>query len=128
MAVLELQTVNDGSPHYSMRTQLEGVDYEFFFRYGERRGGWVFDMFTLDGQEILKGQLVTCMRDFLRRVTIAGRPPGQLWAQNVSEPTEGGVFALPGLFDLGPTGRCRMYYTESTTAEENELAGEEAPF
>lgn len=130
MAILTLQTLNDGTPHYSFRTQLEGIEYQFDFRYGERRGGWVFDLTTLSGQEIIKGQLVTCGRDLLSRVTAEGRPPGVLWAYNSARPSaaNGGTFALPGLYDLGISGRCRLHYTESTTAAENEAAGIENPF
>lgn len=123
MAVLELDTLTDGTPHYSFRQQLEGVDYLFTFRFGERRGGWVFDLATLDGSNILLGQLVTCARDFLVRVSNPNKPPGFLWAANVVTPDEGGLFALPGLYDLGPGARARMYYTESTTAAENAEAG-----
>lgn len=129
MAILQLPTVNDGTPHYSFRTQLEGTDYVFDFRYGVRRGCWVFDLSTLDGTEILRGQMVTVLRDLLGRVTGTARPPGQLWVMNVTEPTpaEGGARALPGLLDLGASGRARLYYTESTTADENEASGAEAP-
>lgn len=124
MAILEIPTRTDGTPHYEQRTALEGVDYLFTFRFGERRGGWVFDLETLEGVTILSGQLVICLQDMLRRCAMPERPPGQLWAMNVSEPDEGGTNALPGLFDLGgPDGRCRLYYTESTTAAENADAG-----
>lgn len=122
MAVLEIPTINDGTPHYVTRTQLEGVDYQFTFRFGERRGAWVFDMATLDGVEIVTGQLVTIATDLLRRSAVPEKPLGVLWAWNVTTPTEG-FRELPGLYDLGPGGRCRLYYTESTTAAENEAAG-----
>lgn len=120
MAILELQPLIDGSPHYSMRTQLEGVDYLFTFRFGERRGVWTFDLETLEGVEIIKGQVVTVLRDLLRSVAISERPPGMLWAMNVTVPStaDGGALARPGLYDLGPGGRCRLYYTESTTPAE----------
>jgi hypothetical protein len=66
---------------------------------------------------------VTCGRDFLRRCrNITDCPPGQLWAFNVAPPS-GDDFALPGLTDLGASGRCRLFYTESTTAAENADAG-----
>jgi hypothetical protein len=122
--IIQLPTLTDGTPFYSFRTQLEGSDFEFTFRYGERRGGWVFDMHTLEGEALLLGTLVTIGRDFLRRCVSDNRPPGQLWALNVvadlSKPE--GV-ALPGLFDLGAGGRARLYYTESTTAAENAALG-----
>jgi hypothetical protein len=124
MAILEIPTRTDGTPHYTQRTALEGVDYLFTFRFGERRG-WVFDLATLDGVRVLSGQLVTCgATDMLRRAAMPERPPGVLWAFNVQTPEEGGPFALPGLYDLGgPDGRCRLFYTESTTEDENAEAG-----
>ncbi len=126
MAILEIPTRTDGTPHYTQRTALEGVDYLFTFRFGERRG-WVLDLATLDGVRVLSGQLITCgFSDLLRRAAMPERPPGVLWAMNVQEPgiEAGGTFARPGLFDLGgPDGRCRLYYTESTTEAENAEAG-----
>ena len=123
--IVEIPTLSTGEPFYSFRTTLEGVDYEFTFRFGERRGGWVFDLHTIEGEALLLGQLVTIGRDFLLRVANGNKPPGQLWCMNVSEDNSeaGATVALPGLFDLGPGGRCRMYYTESTTAEENAALG-----
>ncbi len=123
MAILVIPTLTDGTPHYQQRVQLEGVDYLFTFRFGERRGGWVFDLATLDGVDILSGQLVTCLNDWLRRASMPERPPGTLWALNRQAPSEanGGYFALPGLYDLGD--RCILYYTESTTVDENAEVG-----
>lgn len=120
MAILEIATLTDGTPHYVLRTQLEGTDYKLSFRFGERRGVWVLDVSTIDGTDILLGQTITCGRDLLKRVSDPNKPPGQLWAFNVSPPAEadGGLFATPGLYDLGAGGRCRLYYTESTTAAE----------
>jgi hypothetical protein len=119
MAILELATLTTGEPHYAFRTQLEGVDYQFTFRFGERRGCWVLDLDTLDGVSILAGQTVTVGRDLLLRASVPERPPGVLWALNVVEPApeDGGFLALPGLYDLGQGGRARLYYTESAAAE-----------
>lgn len=124
MATLEIPTRTDGTPHYTQRTALEGRDYLFTFRFGERRNAWVFDLATLDGVRIVSGQLVLCgLQDLLRRAHMPERPPGILWAMNLTDPPEGGALALPGLYDLGgPEGRCRLYYSESTTAEEAEDA------
>ncbi len=115
MATLELPTLNDGTPSYSFRTKLDGTDYEFTFRFGERRQAWVFDLATTDGIDIIRGQLVTVGTDLLRRVSSGDKPPGMLGCLNLVLPTEaeGGVFALPGLNDLGPEGRTRMYYIEA---------------
>ncbi len=120
MAVLELQTLTDGSPHYSMRVQLDGADYVLSLRFGERRNAWMLDLVTLDGVDILTGQLVTVGRDLLLRAhSITECPPGMLFAVNGSVPSaeEGGLLALPGLYDLGPGGRCRLFYTEIATLE-----------
>lgn len=124
MATLEITTRTDGTPHYTQRTALEGVDYLFTFRFGERRAAWTFDMATLDGVRIVTGQLVLCAgQDLLRRSAVPEKPPGMLWAMNMNQPPEGGSYALPGLYDLGgPDGRCRIFYTESTTAAENAAA------
>lgn len=126
MATLEIPTRTDGTPHYTQRTSLEGVDYVFTFRYGTRREAWTFDLETLDGVRIVTGQLVLCAgQDLLRRSPVAEKPPGILWAMNMQSPPDGGTFALPGLFDLGgPDGRARMFYTESTTAAEVAAAEE----
>jgi hypothetical protein len=117
MAILELPTLTTGEPHYVFRTQLEGVDYQFTMRFGDRRNCWVLDLDTLDGVSILAGQTVTIGRDLLNRARMPEAPPGTLWALNLIEPSEadGGVFALPGLYDLGQGGRARLYYTEAST-------------
>ncbi len=116
MSLLELQTTFDGTPHYTMRTKLDGIDYEFAFRFGERRGVWVFDLATLDGVSIVSGQLVTVLRDLLRRSGAPEKPPGVLFCMNLQEPdgsdgNPAGPRELPGLYDLGD--RCRMYYREA---------------
>jgi hypothetical protein len=115
MALLEIPTRTDGVPFYQQRTALDGRDYLFTFRFGERRGGWVFDLATLDGVRIVSGQLILCgLQDLLRRAKMPERPPGILWAMNLTDPPEGGPLALPGLYDLGgPDGRARLYYTEA---------------
>jgi hypothetical protein len=123
MALLEITTRTDGMPHYQQRVALEGVDYLFTFRFGQRRGAWVFDLATLDGIAIVTGQLVLAGgQDLLRRSAVPEKPPGTLFAWNTVAPPKdvGGEFALPGLYDLGgPDGRCRLYYLESgTTAED----------
>jgi hypothetical protein len=127
MAILEIPTRTDGVPFYVQRTALEGRDYLFTFRFGERRGGWVFDLATLDGVRIVSGQLVRpSFADLLRSAAMPEKPPGVLWCMNVADPPPGGggLFGLPGLYDLGgPDGRARIYYTESTTAAENAALG-----
>lgn len=115
MTLQELPTRTDGLPHYVMRVRLDGSDYVFTFRFGERREVWVFDLDTLAGVRVVTGKMVLANgSDLLRSVVGDDRPPGTLFAWNVSLPTSGGEFALPGLYDLGgPDGRCRLYYLEA---------------
>jgi hypothetical protein len=114
MALLELQTRTDGSAHYTMRTKLDGTDYEFEFRFSERRGGWTFDLRTLDNVEVITGQLVIISdKNLLRRSTVAEKPPGTLFARNLQSDDSGRLRELPGLTDLGPEARCRLYYKEA---------------
>lgn len=113
MSLLELQTRTDGTPHYEMRTKLDGVEYRFVFRFGERRLAWVFDLFSVaEDTEIISGQLVLMSpQNLLRRCTSPLTPPGVLFgfALKAGELT-GSALELPGLYELGPGGRCRLYY------------------
>jgi uncharacterized protein DUF6983 len=113
MALLELQTRTDGSPHYELRTKLDGVDYRLVFRFGERRLAWVFDMFTMaEDLDIVSGQLVTIGHDLLRHSTSPLKPPGLLFAFNLKADAQGRQRELPGLYELGSGGQCRLYYRE----------------
>lgn len=109
MALLELQPTRDGTPNYDMRTKLDGNEYSFRFRFGERRGGWVFDLYTVgDEVQIVSGQLVIIGQDLLRRSSVIQKPPGRLFAFCLE-----GTRELPQLFELGPGGRVRLYYQEA---------------
>lgn len=110
MALLEIPLPNDGTPHFELKTKLDGVEYSFRFRYGERRGGWVFDLYTADEVRIISGQLVTIGRDLLRRSVVLQKPPGRLAAICLE-----GTKELPTLNELGDGGRVRLYYREAET-------------
>ena len=114
MATLELPTLTDGTAHYDFRTRLDEADYVFEFRYDERREGWTFSLATLDGESLLRGQLVTVARNFLRRISSPNKPPGVLFAINTAvQDNAASLVARPGLYDLGPEGRCKLYYEEA---------------
>lgn len=112
MATVELPTLTDGTAHYSFRTRLDGEDYAFTFRFGERRQAWHFDMATLSGERLVTGQMVSPGKDLLKRVSTELKPPGTLYALNFSTASGQSVVDRPGLFDLGPGGRCLLLYTE----------------
>jgi hypothetical protein len=113
VAIFEIATLTDGTPHYQTRTNLDGVDYQFTFRFGDRRECWVFDMATLDGEEVISGQTVIGAADLLRRAPPDSRPPGALFALNLQDDGQGHVLELAGLYDLGQDGRMRLYYKEA---------------
>lgn len=98
---LVLPTFIDGTEAYDQRTQLEGVEYLFQFRYNLRRELWTFSIQALDGTPILTGQTVHVGIPLNRRAV--GGPPGILVA--VSETDD---LASPTLNELG--ARVKLCY------------------
>jgi hypothetical protein len=91
---LVLPTLTDGTEAYDQRTQLEGVEYLFSFRYNLRRELWTFSIAALDGTPILTGQTVH-VGVALNRRAVRG-PPGVFLA--ISETDD---LASPQLHELG---------------------------
>lgn len=89
-----LPTLTDGTEAYDLRTQLEGTDYIFAFRYNLRRELWSFSIEAPDGTPLLTGQSVHVGITLNRRAV--GGPPGILIA--ISETDD---LASPGLQELG---------------------------
>jgi len=100
----------DAVEAYDQRSQLEGVEYLFQFRYNLRRELWSFSLVALDGTPILTGQTVHVGIPLNRRAV--GGPPGLLLA--ISETDD---LASPTLYELG--GRVKLCYL--TEAELTEL-------
>jgi hypothetical protein len=98
---LVLPTLTDGVEAYDQRTQLEGVEYLFAFRYNLRRELWAFSIDALDGRPILTGQSVHVGIPLGRRA-VRG-PPGVFVA--VSETDD---LASPTLHELG--ARVKLCY------------------
>ncbi len=94
-------TFTDGTEAYDQRTQLEGVEYLFEFRYNLRRELWTFTMRALDGTPLLTGQTVHVGIPLNRRAV--GGPPGLLMA--ISETDD---INSPTLHELG--GRVKLCY------------------
>ena len=96
---------------YDQRTQLEGVEYLFAFRYNLRRELWSFSIQALDGTPILTGQSVQVGIILNRRAV--GGPPGMFMAISETDDID------PPLFhELG--ARVKLCYL--TAAEVEELA------
>jgi len=110
-----LPTLTDGTEAYDQRTQLEGVEYLFSFRYNLRRELWTFSIAALDGAAILTGQTVH-VGILLNRRAVQG-PPGLFIA--ISETDDP---SPPSLHELG--ARVKLCYL--TVAEVAELEAETA--
>lgn len=98
---LVIPTLSDGTEAYDQRTQLEGTEYLFSFRYNLRRELWTFSIQALDGADILTGQTVHVGIVLNRRAV--GGPPGVFIA--VSETAD---ISSPTLHELGQ--RVKLYY------------------
>lgn len=108
---LILPTLTDGTENYDLRTQLEGTDYLFLFRYTLRRELWTFSIQSPDGTDILSGQAVHVGIPLNRRAI--GGPPGLFFA--ISETDD---LTSPGFDELG--SRVKLCYL--TAAEVTALA------
>jgi hypothetical protein len=98
---------------YDQRTQLDGVEYLFSFRYNLRRELWTFSIDALDGRPILTGQTVHVGIPLGRRA-VRG-PPGIFLA--ISETDD---LASPGLGELG--ARVKLCYLTAAEVAELEAA------
>lgn len=95
---------------YTQRVRLDDEDWLFEFIYSERRDRWTFSIQSLDGADVLTGQLVCCGVPLLSRAV--GGPAGQLYA--VSEVTTNA--AAPGLLELG--ARVKLWWFDAASAAE----------
>jgi len=108
---LIIPTVRDGTEAYDQRTQLEGIEYLFAFRYNLRRELWTFSIQALDGRAILTGQTVHVGIPLNRRA-VQG-PPGVLIA--VSETDD---VTSPTIHELGERVKlCYLTAAEVTAIE-----------
>ncbi len=88
--MLVIPTLTDGTEAYDQRTQLEGVEYLFQFRYNFRRELWTFSIQALDGTDILTGQTVHVGIPLNRRAV--GGPPGLFIAVSETDDIESPTF------------------------------------
>jgi hypothetical protein len=110
---LVLPTLTTGEDAYDQRTQLDGVEYLFSFRYNLRRELWTFSIDALDGRPILTGQTVHVGIPLNRRA-VRG-PPGLFLA--ISETDD---LASPTLHELG--ARVKLVYLTAAEVAELEAA------
>jgi len=104
MATYEIPT-NNSSPAFDMFTDLDGVNYTFNFRWNDRIGMWMFDLYDSDNVAIFLGKPYQTEVDFLQQSVKTTTPTGTLMAINSEED---GVDA--DRFSLG--GNVKLYYKE----------------
>lgn len=104
MALIEIPVTNL-NPSFSFSTELEGLNYNFQFRYLDRLGIWTFDL--LDGEKtpIELGMPFQVNLDLLVQNRQDNRPPGTLLCINY---TDNAVDA--GRFEMGTD--VRLLYLE----------------
>lgn len=84
MALIEIPVTNL-NPSFSFSTELDGLNYNFQFRYLGRLGIWTFDL--LDDQKVAieLGIPFQVNRDLLVQNRQDNRPPGTLACINYAE-------------------------------------------
>lgn len=94
-------------PIYSFGVDLEGVTYQFTFRWNSRDASWYFDLADVEGNPLLSGRKVVLGAFLLARFRTAGLPPGEIQAVDTS-----GANVEAGIDELG--ARVQLLYFEST--------------
>lgn len=107
MAILEINTPNDGTPYYDQRVLLDGVTYTLALKWSTRRSVWTLDLYNQPaGEWVLRNQVVTTAGNLLRRRGYSSAcPPGVLAC------LAGNALDAPGFGDLGSTHR--LYYFDA---------------
>lgn len=109
MASLIIPTLTDGTSFYSVRTTLDGLDYQLEFDWSTREDRWYLTLRDSQGGLLMGATKLVCNVPLLRyRRHIEGTPPGELAVTTISpDPSP------PGFYDLGPDVRCQLVYFEA---------------
>jgi hypothetical protein len=97
-------------PDTSQQSDLDGVTYNFRFRWSERGQAWHMDLRTLDGDAIVLGARLVNDFPLMRRVQKTSRPPGELFLLDVTGRGED-----PNFDDFG--ARYCLFYIEAVAAD-----------
>lgn len=106
MAVFQLPLLGDSTTHYAQRTQLDGIDYIFTFKFNERRALWTMDIIGPAEEQVIGGQVIYVGTNFLRRSQAISKPKGLLTALSSN-----GDVSAPIRGDLGT--RISIYYFDA---------------
>lgn len=97
-------------PSTTQQSDLDGVSYNFRFRWSERGSCWHLDLRTLEDEPVvLSARLVTAF-PLLRRVVNERRPPGELVVFDLTGRDE-----EPTLEEFG--SRFVLFYVDAEGAE-----------
>ena len=97
-----------GVPSFRQRTSLDGVTFEFEFRWNERESAWYVSVTDADGVPLRGGVRMALNTPLLRSVADARRPGGELYLIDLD-----GTGVEAALGDLG----VRAVLTYVTAAE-----------
>ena len=101
-----IPTLFDGTPYYSQRTTLEGVDYQFEFRWSVRESRWFLNLYDALGAPLILGMKLQTNWSLLRYYHgRPGVPAGELMAVTLGTSDD-----PPGLTELGIDQRCTLQY------------------
>ena len=111
--LLQIKTLTDGTTHYTLRTNLDGVDYQFAFDWSEREERWYLGLYTAAGDLLCSNVKILTNWPMLSFYHYReGMPAGELMAVSLSQDS-----SPPGMFDLGLGRRCELtYYPKGSVA------------
>jgi len=99
-----------GSPDYTLRTRLDGREYNLRFLWNQREGRWYLNISDDSDTPIVSGQKLVCNWPLLRFYQYDKRvPPGDLRVISLS--ADG---SPPGWEDLEIGRRCQLVYFPKT--------------
>lgn len=100
-----------GEPYYTLRTRLDGREYNFRFAWNERETRWYMDVLTTAGEPLAVGIKLVANWPLLRFYQWDDRlPPGELVVVDLA-----GDGSPPGLYDLAIGSRCELTYVPTTS-------------
>ena len=106
MAVVEIPMDNQDAA-FTFSTDLDGLTYNFDFRWNGRMEQWKFDLLDADLSPIVNGIPFIVEVDLLVQIARESRPPGQLFALNLKD-----TFVNADRFSIG--GDVKLFYNEVT--------------
>lgn len=88
--------------------ELDGIEYQLYFKYNEREDAWYLDVSDTKGNAIRSGMKMVVNFPFMRTCMVSERPPGEFIALDTLTPPKD-----PGLADMDD--RVVLVYEEEAT-------------